>query len=49
MSKKKKCNCSENCTCGCQEGKECTCDGKCTCGCQEGKECTCDKNKKETK
>lgn len=42
------CNCNENCTCGCQEGKECTCgdnchcnDDHCDCGCQEGKECTC--------
>lgn len=49
MSKDKKCNCTEDCTCGCQEGKECTCDGKCTCGCQEGKKCTCEENKKETK
>ncbi len=33
----KKCNCTETCECGCQEGKECTCD----CGCKEGKNCTC--------
>ena len=34
----KKCNCTEECTCGCQDGKECTCHD---CGCVEGKECTC--------
>ena len=34
----KKCNCTEECTCGCQDGKECTCHD---CGCAEGKECTC--------
>ena len=34
----KKCNCTEECTCGCQDGKECTCHD---CGCTEGKECTC--------
>ena len=28
---KEKCNCSPDCTCGCQEGKECTCEGECTC------------------
>ncbi len=43
----KKCNCTPDCTCGCQEGKECTCDGSCDetceCGCHEGKECTCEK------
>ncbi len=40
----KKCNCSSDCTCGCQEGKECTCeddecncDENCTCGCQDNK------------
>ena len=28
-----KCNCSPDCTCGCQEGEECTChDEECTCG-----------------
>ncbi len=27
----KTCNCSSECTCGCQEGKECTCNGECTC------------------
>jgi len=34
----KNCNCTEECTCGCQEGQECTCHD---CGCVEGKECTC--------
>ena len=34
----KKCNCTEECTCGCQDGKECTCHD---CGCVECKECTC--------
>lgn len=33
---KKKCNCDENCDCGCNEGKECTCE-KCDC-----EECTCE-------
>ena len=32
------CNCTEQCTCGCQDGKECTCHD---CGCLEDKECTC--------
>ena len=48
MSKKnknkieEKCNCSQNCECGCQDGKECTCDDEnCNCGCQEGGECSC--------
>lgn len=35
---KEKCNCTETCDCGCQEGKECTCHD---CGCLEGEECTC--------
>ena len=40
----KKCNCSEDCTCGCQDGKECTCDENCTCGCHDDEEkCNCDK------
>jgi len=44
----KKCNCSEDCTCGCQGGKECTCtDENCNCGCQEGKECTCSDDKED--
>ena len=51
--KNKKCNCTPECECGCQEGKECTCEGECTCGCQEGKECKCEgeckDNKKEKK
>ena len=34
----KKCNCTETCDCGCNEGKECTCH---ECGCQEGVECNC--------
>ena len=42
---KKKCTCTEECTCGCQEGKECTCDDSCTCGCHDGKECTCKEEK----
>ena len=33
----KKCNCTESCDCGCQEGKEYTCE----CGCKEGEKCTC--------
>ena len=33
----KKCNCTESCECGCQDGKECTCE----CGCKEGEKCTC--------
>ena len=35
---KEKCNCTETCDCGCQDGKECTCND---CGCLEGEECTC--------
>ena len=35
----KKCNCSPNCTCGCQDGEKCTCDDEnCTCGCLDNKE-----------
>ena len=35
---KEKC-CSEECTCGCNEGNECTCecDETCTCGCNSNK------------
>ncbi len=33
----KKCNCSEKCECGCQQGKKCTCKGKCECGSKEKK------------
>ena len=39
------CNCSEDCTCGCQEGKECTCGHECKCNCEEcdcDHECDCD-------
>ena len=38
-----KCNCTEECDCGCQEGKECTCDG-CHCDdeCHCGDDCCCD-------
>ena len=40
----KKCNCSPDCTCGCQDGKECTCDENYTCGCQDDvdTECGCE-------
>ena len=44
-----KCNCSDDCDCGCQEGKECTChechcDNDCNCGdeCHCGDNCECD-------
>lgn len=44
--KEEKCNCDENCTCGCQEGQECTCNGDCACSCDENckceDECTCE-------
>ena len=42
MEKEEKvCNCSSDCTCGCQEGKECTCDG-CHCDdCHCDDECDC--------
>ena len=46
--KNKKCNCTPECDCGCQEGKECTCnnechcDDNCECGCEEGMKCTCE-------
>ncbi len=39
-----KCNCGDDCTCGCKDGKECTCDGTCTCGCDCEDECNCDEN-----
>ena len=39
---KEKCNCTETCDCGCQDGKECTCEENC--GCLEGHECTCGEN-----
>ena len=35
----KKCNCTEECTCGCNEGLECTCGDDCCC---ENHECNCD-------
>ena len=38
MEKEKKCNCTPECDCGCQEGKDCTCED---CNCQNGGECTC--------
>jgi len=44
--KKKKEECSDNCECGCKEGKKCTCgddckcDDNCDCGCKDGK-CNC--------
>lgn len=37
-AKKADCNCSKDCTCGCQEGKHCTCGCGCDCGCD------CNKN-----
>ena len=51
--KKKKieeCNCTEDCTCGCKEGKECTCEGNCNeeCHCNDnckcGDECNCNED-----
>jgi len=46
----KKCNCNDDCTCGCQEGKECTCTDE-DCKCEE--KCDCKENndaeKKEEK
>ncbi len=39
----KKCNCTEDCDCGCQDGKECTCEHEhCDCGCDETHECHCE-------
>ena len=35
---KEKCNCTEACDCGCQEGKECTCED---CNCLEDESCIC--------
>lgn len=38
----KKCNCSPNCECGCQNGEECTCNHEhCNCGCHEHEHCDC--------
>jgi len=45
----KKCNCTEECTCGCNEGKECTCDThECCCddNCDCGSECNCTEDDK---
>ena len=45
----KKCNCTEECTCGCNEGKECTCDNhECCCddNCGCGDECNCTEDDK---
>lgn len=39
MEEEKKCNCSYECKCGCQDGKECTCNGECKC--DENCECGC--------
>ena len=36
-NKEHKCNCTEECVCGCQEGKECTCNNECKCD----SECEC--------
>ena len=49
--------CSEECNCGCQEGKECPCEHEChcdeTCACEPecgcGHECNCEENVKESK
>ncbi len=38
MSEEKKCNCTEECTCGCNEGEDCTCDETCECECCEGED-----------
>ena len=41
---KEKCNCTETCDCGCQDGKECTCGEHCCCDeneCNCGDECEC--------
>ena len=43
----KKCNCDENCTCGCQDGQECTCDGECNCECGDNCDETCECGCKE--
>lgn len=57
MEKEKKCNCTPDCECGCQEGKECTCneechckdEEKCTCGCECDCNSTDDKKHKKSK
>ena len=38
-STKTQCECSKDCTCGCQDGEKCTCDKDYTCGCQDGEQC----------
>lgn len=43
-STKTQCECSKDCTCGCQDGEKCTCDKDYTCGCQDGEQCTCDED-----
>lgn len=43
--KKKTCDCTEECTCGCQEGKECNCNEECKCD----EECKCNENNENTK
>ena len=43
----KNCNCTEECTCGCQEGQECTCEETCACGddcCCEEHDCCCEEH-----
>ena len=50
---KNSCNCSTDCTCGCQDGKECTCgnnchcDEHCDCGCHDNN-CGCQDGKECT-
>ena len=39
----KECKCTEECDCGCNEGKECTCEGKCNEECHCG-ECNCNED-----
>jgi hypothetical protein len=29
-----KCECDDDCDCGCNEGEECTCEDECDCGCE---------------
>lgn len=33
--RKDNCNCTEECDCGCQDGKPCTCEGECKCECHD--------------
>lgn len=39
----KKCGCSPDCECGCQDGEDCTCNHNCECGgeCNDDCECGC--------